>query len=208
MQKYKTMSDREFLDAYVKIGLILGPLFMGYFYYFSAFNCFYAPLVFTLTMVLSLFTKNKWDEITRSVCALIMIIAPTLCCVFSGGIYSPILIWLLPGVIISFYLEGVIFGSASSLLAIIMYAFLAWNHKLFDTYNEFSDESNKLYLTSLSFACAVVFTALFAKLARGNADKVAELFQTDMEHNERVLKANQEIIRENEAKINKLKGMK
>ncbi len=59
-------------------------------------------------------------------------------------------------------------------------------------------------MTVLSLISGACFTALFAKLARNNADEVADVFEKELDFKEKVLKANQEIIHEKDVKIKML----
>lgn len=100
--------NHEILKKYQYSSLILGFSFCTFYWYFSAWINLIAPAVFMLMVCLSIFlSRHNNDKFPSILLVISLWSAPAWCILFSGGINSPLLIWMTPTI----FMAGALLGS-------------------------------------------------------------------------------------------------
>lgn len=142
--------------------IFLGVSFCAFFWYANTWLNLIGPLFFLLIVCLSLFlTRTKKYETASLVLVLAIWAAPSWCILVSGGLYSPLIIWLLPPTLMSGILLGWRWSIFIGLLSVILILLLSYFAFYFKSLNEFySTQINEL-LFILSTSSAIILITYY-----------------------------------------------
>ncbi|MFV1984807.1 MAG: sensor histidine kinase [Thiohalomonadales bacterium] len=105
---YSEFNKDKILNNYLNSSLLLGLGFSFFYWYFSAWLNLIAPASFVLSVSLSIFLlRINYTKYASILLVMSLWLAPAWCIVFSGGLYSPLLIWLTPTI----FMAGALLGS-------------------------------------------------------------------------------------------------
>jgi signal transduction histidine kinase/CheY-like chemotaxis protein len=159
--------------------ILLGLLYSVFFYSGGAHGSLKASLAYTAAVAFAYHLYNRQHFIwsNRLVCFSLWA-APAWCSLYSGGLASPLLIWILAAVILSSVLlspsEVFIYGGLSCAFLI----FLASDSSISFQANEFSRPEWRLALQLLSFAGATIFIVCSKILER----KFRQHYESNLVH--------------------------
>ena len=103
----------KILRYYQYTSIILGACFCIFYAYFNAEMSFVGPACFIVLVCLSIILeRNSRHGLASIILVVSLWCAPAWCIFFSGGMYSPLLIWMTPTILIA----GVLLGSRWALL--------------------------------------------------------------------------------------------
>ncbi len=117
---YLEIANSRKLSIYLVSMFILGSGYVLYFAVISAWMSFWGPLVF-VAGIASAWGLVKSDKPKEAVVLLALALwgGPTWSSLFTGGVWSPIIIWLIPPILIIGFLGGMYASIAVGLLAMI-----------------------------------------------------------------------------------------
>lgn len=153
------LCEYEILKLYHRSSFVLGFLFVLFFWYNNAWFNLIAPVLFVLLVAISVFFVqiNKF-RLSSILLVISLWLAPAWCVLFSGGLYSPLFIWLAPPI----FMAGVLLGSQWALfIGMLSFIFIVvtffYNENLI-IFNEFysSTALNVLFLLSGSSAVVLI----------------------------------------------------
>lgn len=157
----KNKVQEKTLAQYLKASLILGLSFMIFFAFWKAWYNFIAPSIFLMGIMISWGIKNKNPFIASIIFLSVLFLAPAYCTFFTGGPFSPLIIWLLPTGMMSNRLLGdkasIIF-TISSLITIFL--LIIFRNDLIP-FDEFNESTSKMTLLFLSSSSAILLNSYF-----------------------------------------------
>ena len=150
------------LGAYIRTSAVLGPVYALCFVWFSAWMCCVGALLFTLINFVAWqeMRKRRYTRSAIAVCGLW--IGPAWCLLFSGGLASPMFVWLTCFGLMWGGLFGARAAVASGLISLALVLFSAVVN--LDPVNEFSDPLNHWILCVFALGSSLAFSGLFVHL--------------------------------------------
>jgi len=141
---------------------MLGVSFCAFFWYANTWLNLIGPLFFLLIVCLSLFlTRTKKYDGASLVLVLAIWAAPSWCILVSGGLYSPLIIWLLPPTLMSGILLGWRWSIFIGLSSVIFILFLSGFTLYFNELNEFHSTLVNELLFILSTSSAIILITYY-----------------------------------------------
>jgi two-component system, sensor histidine kinase len=169
--KRKLDNKDQTLESYLIASGFLGITYVAFFIYMEAWLNMLAPSLFTLSVGYSWLIRIKNRDLASTVLISFLFFAPAFCCFFSGGPYSPLIIWLLPTGLMSAKLLGkdasIKFAMASLSVVVTLFFF----KDSIEHWDEFKDEQAKLVLLFLASTSAIVLNAFFGIISAINSDR-------------------------------------
>lgn len=165
----------DLLTIYLKAGLFLGPAFFFFFAFFEAWKSILAPFAFTLITVICWFARKKYKGQMKVLFTLNLFIAPIYCCLFSGGIFSPFVIWFLPVGLMAVQLLGSKHSLTFSVASLFGLAFIISLNNHAVEMNEFPTANMKMLLALMSISTAVFFNNYVDYFSRKFLEEELEL---------------------------------
>lgn len=169
--------EHKTLRTYQRSSLVLGFAFCIFFWYFSAWLSFIAPASFILIVGISIILERINYSRFASVLLVISIwLAPAWCILFSGGLYSPLLIWLTPPI----FMAGVLLGSQWALfIGSLSFSFILgifFYNEALNILTEFNTSAGLSVLSLLSGTSAVILITFYGYVfTRDLKNKAAEI---------------------------------
>ena len=156
------MTERaeNLLKTYLIAMLFIGVGFFGFFLWVGATYSLYAPIFFITVLIASFMScKAQRSELARGLQVIAITIVPVWAILFTGGIHSPIIIWLTPPPLIA----GVLLGwRVASVIAITYTIFVSLMVMGFDQWglpNEIpADSLYESALQIIAVSTAVIIT--------------------------------------------------
>ncbi|MBT5232188.1 MAG: PAS domain S-box protein [Methylococcales bacterium] len=147
---------------YLKVSALLALSFAAFFIFFEAWWCLVGPVMHSILSAIGFWTY-RYNNPRAALLLLILSIwlAPVWCVFFSGGLQSPLLIWLILGPLITIFLLDkwmAILLAACSVSLIGLLGLFQWQ-VVFP--NEFMDESAQQWLAMISGTSAVALATYF-----------------------------------------------
>ena len=128
---------RKILEAYLTASILLGPGYAGFFALFGAWANFAAPALFTvMSMAALVLCRAQRLKASSRLLVLSLWAAPAWCTLVSGGIYSPLIIWLTP----TPFMAGALLGRRPAIMVGTMSVSLVAISALFNVHNVFPNE--------------------------------------------------------------------
>ena len=192
------LANERKLKTYLAAMIVLGAVFTSYYAVIGAWYSFWGPLGFMVGLSVSwLLTARSMHNVAGFTLALTLWAAPLWCAIVSGGIWSPLMMWLIPPILIAGFLNGmsasIVVGAMSIGAVAVMYAF---NDQL-AAINELTDPF-KLTMTMLLTAVSSMGYVIYFAYENNRQTKMA-IEQATASHNE-VLKAQAKLDRANAEK--------
>ncbi len=150
------------LAVYLLAGATLGPAYSAFFAFFGAWNSLLAPAAFTvITAAAAILYRAGRDREAAVILVLGFWAGPAWCALFSGGIYSPLVIWLTPAP----FMAGAVLGRRWALATGVLSTLFALTLGLFSLHsvfpNEFAADSAKHLLFVLTSTSAIGLITLY-----------------------------------------------
>ena len=192
------IANERKLKTYLAAMIVLGAVFTSYYAVIGAWYSFWGPLGFMVGLSLSwVLTVRSMHNVAGFTLALTLWAAPLWCAIVSGGIWSPLMMWLIPPILIAGFLNGmsasIIVGAMSIGAVAVMYVFndqLAALNELTDPY--------KLTMTMLLTAVSSMGYVVYFAYENNRQTRMA-VQQATASHNE-ALKAQAKLDRANAEK--------
>jgi len=192
------IANERKLKTYLAAMIVLGAVFTSYYAVIGAWYSFWGPLGFMVGLSFSwVLTVRSMHNVAGFTLALTLWAAPLWCAIVSGGIWSPLMMWLIPPILIAGFLNGmsasIIVGAMSIGAVAVMYVFndqLAALNELTDPY--------KLTMTMLLTAVSSMGYVVYFAYENNRQTRMA-VQQATASHNE-ALKAQAKLDRANAEK--------
>lgn len=152
-------TEKNILRNYQYSSIVLGLSFCLFYIYVNAWLSLFGPAVFIALVFLSIaLERNNQYKLASIILVVSLWCAPAWCMLFSGGLYSPLLIWMTPTIFMGGVLLGsrwaIFVGSLSVINVIIVSLYIDPITKL----SEFSagDSLNLLFVLSATSAIGLI----------------------------------------------------
>lgn len=157
------LADQRKLRTYLLAMIVLGAGYAAYYVMIGASLSVWGPLGFIVGLVgVWGLTHYEYDRVARFVLALTLWAAPAWCALVSGGIWSPLILWLVPPILIAGFLNGmnasIVLGFLSVSSTFLMYAF----DSQLAVINELTDPLKLTMTTLLSAASSMAYVVYFS----------------------------------------------
>jgi len=174
----KKYHDADFviLKIYLWASIGLGPLYALFFLYFSAWTNAIAPFFYTLSSILAfLFLGKNNYKFSAFLLVFSLWLAPAWCTIHSGGLFSPMVIWLAPTPLMAGILMGKNWAINIGTLSLAIIVLMIPLHAPIQLLNEFQHLQAKLYLSILASFSAIALILFYGYTAMRNLQLQNEL---------------------------------
>ena len=171
----RLLVDEGLLRNYAYISLVLAPCYTTFFWLYSAYYSIIAPTGYCVAALFSLYLlKCGRSYLGALLLGVSYFGALSYCLFFTGGIFSPLIVWFLPLSVMTFHLlgkwQGVVFISSSLGVAFVC----ALLNNPISSMNEFSSADDMMVLSFLSICGALILNGFFAYLGKSRIDEQIE----------------------------------
>ncbi len=178
--KVNNFSEHSVLLRSLYAAIPLGISYALFFYYFEVWRSFLAPLVFVISVFISLVLLYRFAliKISSYLFVLSLWLAPAWTIASTGGVSSPLIIWLIPSIFLSAGLLGRnisrIIGM-SSVIYILLLTTVPFKHLVINEFD--SIEISNLYALLASTSAIILITFFSYAIICSHEEQVNEINQ-------------------------------
>ena len=198
--------EPSILRKYLKIAFALSVCYVIYFLSFAAYINTMGVVVF-LASVCAIYPLNErgCSLLGARLLSVSIFAIASYCITFTGGAYSPLVIWLLPITIMTAFLLGIRAGIYLSIAASIwLAALLAVDGELLSKWNEFSQDTPLRLLTLLAYTSALSTNMFFAFIAISKHQRINKSLQENQKAMEQVDLEKNKLLRDLDRQVESL----
>jgi len=159
---HSTQIYRVVIRNYLNASILLGPLFTGLFVFFEAWWSAFASISYTIAALVGFYLCRKQQVFAAALTLILSLwLAPAWCFLFTGGLSSPLLLWLAPtplmaGLLLSKrWAIGLVVGSVGLILLDVGFDISGYFP------NEFAGEYERDFLLLLSSSSVILLMAYY-----------------------------------------------
>lgn len=153
----RTDKRNDLIVPCLKAGGSISLIYISFFIFWDAWNSVYAPIGLLLSITYCWQIKKTNPLRARTLFVLSLFLSQFYCCFHSGGISSPLIIWLLPVGLMTTQLLGSKISRYTFLFNITSFLILFYLEHSMDSFNEFTSDHAKYSLVLLSISSSIIF---------------------------------------------------